>query len=85
MLELSAEQRSALSAEPGALLLLRDPATQQTFVLLPVDEYDRLSNADYDSSPWTDEEMDLLAAESMVLLDDQNIVHSPTAETDEWR
>ena len=63
MIELSAEQQQALTTPQGRPLKLLNPATNQTFVLLPTDEYDRLRHSDYDDSPWTDEEMDLLAAE----------------------
>ena len=39
---------------------------RQRFVLLPEEEYERLSQ--YDADPWTDEERDLLRAESVEAL-----------------
>jgi hypothetical protein len=61
MIELTPQQAQTLqnSAETPPRVL--DPLTQQAYVLVRADEYERLT--DYDSSPWTDEEMDLLAAE----------------------
>jgi hypothetical protein len=43
-----------------------NPKTQQRFVLLPEEEYERLSY--YDTDPWTDEERDLLRAEAVEAL-----------------
>jgi hypothetical protein len=48
-------------------LRLIDPKTNQRFVLIPEEEYDRLVG--YDASPWTDEERDLLRAEALDDLD----------------
>jgi hypothetical protein len=42
------------------------PKTQQRFVLLAEEEYQRL--AGYDAGPWTDEEGDLLRAEAVEAL-----------------
>ena len=39
-----------------------DPGTQEMFVVIRRDLYDHLT--DYDDSPWTDEEMELLAWEA---------------------
>jgi hypothetical protein len=38
--------------------------TKETFVLLRVDEYERLKGAQYDDSPWTREELQGLAWEA---------------------
>jgi len=64
MIELNAEQQKAVKSHPGRPLRLVDPTSQQAFVLLPVDYFDRLNESEYDASPWTDDEMDLLAAEA---------------------
>ncbi len=40
-----------------------NPKTQQRFVLLSEEEYERLTV--YDTGPWTDEERDLLRAEAV--------------------
>jgi hypothetical protein len=72
MIELSEEQRQAVRQHPGQPVPMVDPATQQPFVLLPRDLYESLTA--YDDSPWTDEEMDLLAAEVDAMLDDDMAV-----------
>jgi hypothetical protein len=65
MIKLSEEQRRELrEAEPSAL----DPETNQVYVLVRKEVYERLKE-DYDDSPWTDEEMEALAAEAGELLD----------------
>lgn len=68
MVELNAEQRQALRERTTPGLPVVDPTTQQAFVLIPRELYDSL--LDYDDSPWTDEEMDMLAAEVNTMLDD---------------
>jgi hypothetical protein len=67
MIELTESQRRELSeAEPIAI----DPQTKQTYVMIPKQTYDRMKQLLYDDSPWTDEEMDLLAQEAGELLDE---------------
>jgi hypothetical protein len=66
MIELTEQQVQALE-QPGATPpRLVHPKTQQRFVLLPEEEYDRLTS--YDATPWTDEERDLLRAEAVEAL-----------------
>ena len=65
MIELTEELRQAVHAHPGEPLRLIDPATSEAFIPLQADEYDRLTEGTYDDSPWSDEEMDLLAAEDV--------------------
>jgi hypothetical protein len=67
MIELTEQQRQAVQQHPGQPLRLVDPTTQQTFVLIRQELYERLMP--YDDSPWTDEEMDLLAEEAGEMLD----------------
>ncbi len=65
MIELSEEQRKALAGgEPVRLV-----ENGQEYVLLRAEAYDRIAHEAYDDSPWTDEEMDLLAEEAGDLLD----------------
>jgi hypothetical protein len=64
MIELSDDQQKAVMSHPGKPLRLVDPSTRQAFVLLRADDYERLNRDAYDASPWTDEEMHLLAVES---------------------
>jgi hypothetical protein len=61
MIELTQEQALALKEPRQTPIRVVDPLTREAYVLLRADEYERLK--DYDASPWTDEEMDLLAAE----------------------
>ena len=63
MVELTDELRQALKEQCGEPLCLVDPITKEAFVLLRAADYARLQEEGYDSSPWTDEEMALLAAE----------------------
>jgi hypothetical protein len=62
MVELTDEQKKALAG--GEAVRLRDNGLE--YVLLRADVFDKLA---YDDSPWTDEEMDLLAEEAGELLD----------------
>ncbi len=67
MIELTPQQRHELTEpEPVAI----DPETQETYILVRKEVYERLKELLYDDSPWTDEEMDLLAAEVDAMLDD---------------
>ncbi|MBI1915812.1 MAG: hypothetical protein HYS12_13925 [Planctomycetes bacterium] len=61
MIELTEEQRQEL--ESAELPRARDPRTNETYVLVRADLYERLQTLLYDDSPWSDQEMDLLAAE----------------------
>ena len=62
MIELTEEQAQALehSAAPARVV---NPRTQETFVLLRIDESKRLKDEEYDDSPWTREELEALAWE----------------------
>lgn len=68
MVELSAEQRQALREQGAPALPVIDPTSEKTFVLITRELYDSLT--EYDNSPWTDDEMDLLAAEVDAMLAD---------------
>jgi len=60
MIELTDQQVQALENLEVAPPRLVNPRTKETFVLLRVDEYERLRE-DYDDSPWTREELEALA------------------------
>jgi hypothetical protein len=63
MIELTEEQaRAVASAATPAVIV--DPITKTPYVLLREDVYQRLLDKDYDDSPWTAEEMELLAWEA---------------------
>jgi hypothetical protein len=66
MIELTEEQRREL-AEPEPVAI--DPPTQQVYILVRKETYERNKQLLYDDSPWTEEEMDLLADEAGELLD----------------
>ena len=68
MIELTKALQDAVKSHPRGPLRLVDPATQEAFVLLRAEDYERLKKAEYDDSPWTDEEMDRLAAEDADVL-----------------
>lgn len=70
MIELTAEQARILDHPEELPLRVFNPQTQQTFVLLSLEEYQRLlDDEEYDDSPWTDEERDQLRAEACEILD----------------
>lgn len=61
-IELLPEQQLALdSPEPVRAV---DPRTNTSYVLIREETYERLRRLAYDDSPWTDEELELLAWES---------------------
>lgn len=64
MVELPDNLREAVRTAPPGPLRLVDPKTNETYVLLRDEEYQRLKESEYDASPWTTEEMDLLAQEA---------------------
>ena len=67
MIELTEKQRRELAGpEPAAI----DPQTQQVYILVRKETYERIKQLLYDDSPWTDEEMDVLAEEAGELLDE---------------
>ena len=63
MIELTDQQVLALENPEATPPRLVNPRTKETFVLLRVDEYERLT-AGYDDSPWTREELHALAWEA---------------------
>ena len=66
MIELTEQQVQALERPKAAPPRLVHPKTQQRFVLISEEEYERLTG--YDTGPWTDEERDLLRAEAVEAL-----------------
>jgi hypothetical protein len=63
MIELTEQQAQALKSAESIPARVVDPLTQETFVLLRADEYERLKEYEYDDSPWTREELQALAWE----------------------
>ena len=64
MIELTEQQMQAVEAAVGSPPRLLHPRTNETYVLLGVEEYQRLKEAEYDDSPWTCEELQALAWEA---------------------
>src|SRR5438132_14160348 len=62
MIELTEQQLQALDHPDSTPPRVVDPRTKETFVLLRVDEYERLKE-EYDDSDWTREELQALAWE----------------------
>ncbi len=63
MIELTEQQVQALEQDDATPPCVVNPRTKETFVLLRVDEYERLKDEEYDDSPWTREELEALAWE----------------------
>ena len=63
MIELTDQQAQALKHDDVTPPRVVNPRTQEVFVLLRVDEYERLKDDEYDDSPWTREELQALAWE----------------------
>jgi hypothetical protein len=64
MIELTDQQLQAMEKPDATPPRLVNPRTMETFVLLRVDEYERLKEDEYDDSPWTKEELQALAWEA---------------------
>jgi hypothetical protein len=65
MIELTEAQMQAVAAAGDVPPIVVDPKTKTAYVLLRKDTYERLLGEEYDDSPWTDEERDLLRAEAV--------------------
>ena len=57
MLELTDQQQKELEHPQNTPPTILNPSTRETFVLLPVDEYKRLKEEEYDDGPWTPQEL----------------------------
>ncbi len=64
MIELTERQMQALEHPEDSPPRPVNPRTRETFVLLRVEEYERLKE-EYDDSPWTREELQALAWERL--------------------
>ncbi len=64
MIELTDHQLQSLETPVGVPLRVVNPRTQEVFVLLRSDEYERLKAAEYDDSPLTREELQSFAWEA---------------------
>jgi hypothetical protein len=64
MIELTEQQMQALEHPEAAPPRVLNPRTKETFVLLRIEEYERLKEQEYDDRPWTREELHALAWET---------------------
>jgi hypothetical protein len=64
MIELTEQQSRALDHSDTTPPRVVNPRTNETYILLRVDEYERLKAGEYDDSPWTREELHALAWEA---------------------
>jgi hypothetical protein len=64
MIEMTEQQMQALEAPEVTPPRIVNTRTKETFVLLRIDEYERLKEEEYDDSPWTSEERHTLAWEA---------------------
>lgn len=64
MIQLTPQQIEAVSASAESPPTLIDPSTQTAYVLIRKDRYQQLLADEYDDSPWTAEERDVLAWEA---------------------
>jgi hypothetical protein len=63
MIELTEQQLQALEGSGDTPLRVMNPRTKETFVLIRIDDFERLKEDEYDDSPWTREELQALAWE----------------------
>ena len=63
MIELTEHQMQAMENPEVRPPRIVNPRTKETFVLLRIDEFERLLEDEYDDSPWTREELQALAWE----------------------
>ena len=64
MIELTEQQVQAMKNQGATPLCVVNPQTQETFLLLRAEEYERLKEVEYDDSPWTREELQAAAWEA---------------------
>jgi hypothetical protein len=63
MIELTEQQAQALEHADATPPLVVNPRIKEPFVLLSLDEFERLKDVEYDDSPWTRQELEALAWE----------------------
>jgi hypothetical protein len=64
IIELTEQQLRDVAASGETPPTVVDPNTQTTYVLIRKDLYERLTDEEYDDTPWTAEERDALAWEA---------------------
>jgi hypothetical protein len=64
MIELTEQQMQGLEKPEATPPRVVNPRAREIFVLLRIDEYERLKEQEYDDSPWTREELQTQAWEA---------------------
>jgi hypothetical protein len=64
MIELTDHQLHELENPQAVPVRIMNPRTNETFILLPISEYERLKEQEYDDSPWSRDELQALAWEA---------------------
>jgi hypothetical protein len=64
MIELTEQQMQAVAESQETPPTVMDPRTKTAYVLIRKDLYEKLTGDEYDDSPWTAEERDILAWEA---------------------
>lgn len=64
MIKLTDQQLDELEKPEATPPRVVNPRTNETYILLPVSEYERLRAEEYDDGPWTREEIQSLAWEA---------------------
>ena len=70
MIELTEAQARDVATAIDEMPEVVNPMTQDIYILVPKNEYERFKDRFYDDSPWTDAEMDALAVEVDAILSD---------------
>jgi hypothetical protein len=63
MIKLTDDQLDELKTPEVSPPRVVNPRTNETFILLPIEEYERLKAEEYDDSPWTRKELEAAAWE----------------------
>ena len=63
-IKLTEDQMHALSRPGSAPAEVLNPRTRESFVLLRMDQYKKLTESLYDDSPWTREEIESIAGQT---------------------
>lgn len=84
MIEMTEQQMRAIETPDVTPPRIVNPRTKEMFVLLRVDEYERLKEGEYDDSPWTREELEALAWERVKHEDCDEYDHLPEKPFTNW-
>lgn len=83
MIELTEKQLAAIAGPGSRPTRVVNPQTMETFVLLPIDQFERLTGEEYDDTPWTRDELQALAWQRVQHEDCSDYDHLPETPTSE--